>query len=141
MSQGPLAFYCKNFTAEGNLPLRGNPVRGGIVELRVRLRVLLRLCGEKIFFEGEVVMPKLNQDQVRECLYQACVTPEQLKIWVEGYLGMKVPRESVCPGHDAPFEYLRRAYFEPGEDLIVWAPARRREDAAGGGGDVDGAAA
>ncbi len=74
------------------------------------------------FFEGEVVMPKLNKDEVREHLYRACETPEQLKIWVEWYLGMKVPRGNVCSGHDAPFEYLQRAYFEPGEDLIVWAP-------------------
>ena len=35
---------------------------------------------------------------------------------------MRVPRVAVCEGHDAPFEYLKAAYFEPARDLVVWAP-------------------
>jgi len=35
--------------------------------------------------------------------------------------GLAVPRRAVCPGHAAPFEYLRRAILEPGRDLVVWA--------------------
>lgn len=49
-------------------------------------------------------------------------TAEELRAWVEGNLGLKLPAKSVCPGHVSPFEYLRRAYFEPAEDLVVWAP-------------------
>src|SRR5437667_9578824 len=33
-----------------------------------------------------------------------------------------MPQAPVCAGHCAPFEYLCRAYFEPAEDLLVWAP-------------------
>jgi hypothetical protein len=54
--------------------------------------------------------------------------------WVELYLGLRVPTRAVCAGHAAPFEYLRRAYFEPGSDLVVWAPR-------GGGKTSLGAAA
>jgi len=35
--------------------------------------------------------------------------------------GLAVPRRAVCPGHAAPFEYLRRSILEPGRDLVVWA--------------------
>jgi hypothetical protein len=35
--------------------------------------------------------------------------------------GLAVPRRAVCPGHAAPFEYLRQAILEPGRDLVVWA--------------------
>jgi hypothetical protein len=38
------------------------------------------------------------------------------------FCGLDVPRTATCKGHDAPFDYLRRAYFEPAKDLVVWAP-------------------
>jgi len=49
-------------------------------------------------------------------------TPDELRRWVETNLGLKLPARGVCPGHAGPFEYLLRAYFEPAEDLVVWAP-------------------
>src|SRR5207253_7060766 len=60
--------------------------------------------------------------KARAMLPEACTSPEQLRQWMEMVLGLKVPATNVCEGHDAPFEYVRRAYFEPAEDLIVWAP-------------------
>ncbi len=42
--------------------------------------------------------------------------------WVLVHTGMSIGRSAVCPGHDAPFEYLKEAYFEPSKDLVVWAP-------------------
>ena len=51
-----------------------------------------------------------------------CGTPDQLHAWARYWLGLDVPRTAVCGGHDAPFEYLRRAYFEPAGDAVVWAP-------------------
>lgn len=55
-------------------------------------------------------------------LLSPCQDDDELHRWVERHLGLRVPRQSFCPGHQAPFEYLRRAYFEPGADLVVWGP-------------------
>src|SRR3954463_13704524 len=51
-----------------------------------------------------------------------CRTPDQLHGWVRSFLGLNIPRRAICPGHDAPFDYLSSAYFEPAKDLLVWAP-------------------
>jgi len=51
-----------------------------------------------------------------------CRTRDELHAWVNEHLGMNVPRAAVCPNHQAPFDYLWRAYDEPGGDLVVWAP-------------------
>ena len=61
----------------------------------------------------------MNLDQL---LFRPCRTPDQLHRWLRLFLGLNVPRRCVCDNHDAPFDYLCRAYFEPAEDLIVWAP-------------------
>ena len=42
--------------------------------------------------------------------------------WMERWMGLNVPRKPVCPGHQAPWEYVRSAFFEPASDLVVWAP-------------------
>jgi hypothetical protein len=51
-----------------------------------------------------------------------CDTPDQLWDWIQRHTGLRIPREPVCPGHQAPFDYLRHVYFEPGKDVVVWAP-------------------
>lgn len=51
-----------------------------------------------------------------------CTTAAELALWVEYFCGITVPRQPVCRGHCAPFDYLRLAYFEPTTDLVVWAP-------------------
>ena len=48
-------------------------------------------------------------------------TPNGLHGWLRQYLGIDVPRKAVCAHHVAPFEYLKRAYFEPAGDAVVWA--------------------
>ena len=40
----------------------------------------------------------------------------------ERILGLSIPTQPVCPNHNAPFDYLKRAFFEPASDLVVWAP-------------------
>jgi Terminase RNaseH-like domain len=55
-------------------------------------------------------------------LLKPCKNENQLDTWIRLYTLLKIPREPVCPGHSSPFEYIRRAYFEPTRDLIVWAP-------------------
>lgn len=57
-----------------------------------------------------------------EQLLSPCRSASALHLWVRNFLGMDIPVRAVCAGHDAPFEYLRRSYFEPGRDLVVWAP-------------------
>ena len=51
-----------------------------------------------------------------------CVSHHQLHQWLEIFLGLRIPSVRVCPNHSAPFEYLKKAYFEPSADQIVWAP-------------------
>src|SRR3712207_6480191 len=58
----------------------------------------------------------------RRQIHREITTPAELHRWVGTLLEVWVPRNSVCPGHHAPFEYLRRSFFEPARDLVVWAP-------------------
>jgi hypothetical protein len=51
-----------------------------------------------------------------------CANADQLRHWIEMYAGLSVPARAVCRGHDAPLDYIRAAYFEPAQDLVVWAP-------------------
>lgn len=51
-----------------------------------------------------------------------CRTPDELHAWLRQHAGLHVPRNSVCPNHQAPFDYVCASYFEPSPDLIVWAP-------------------
>src|SRR5215207_358289 len=60
----------------------------------------------------------IKQQNLRK--YQS--THERLHDWVRQYLGVRVPRRAVCAHHVAPFEYLKKVYFEPGHDVVVWAP-------------------
>ncbi len=55
-------------------------------------------------------------------LLQPCQTPADLKQWLQTHLHLHMPAAGLCPGHHSPLDYLRRAYFEPASDLIVWAP-------------------
>lgn len=55
-------------------------------------------------------------------LMRPCASDDQLHDWLNLFLGVRVPRVPICAGHCAPFDYLRRAYFEPAVDLVVWAP-------------------
>src|SRR4249919_277028 len=46
----------------------------------------------------------------------------KLHAWICAFIRIDIPREPVCPHHDAPFDYIRHAYFEPTKDVIVVAP-------------------
>ncbi|HYO10725.1 MAG TPA: hypothetical protein VER17_17300 [Tepidisphaeraceae bacterium] len=63
-----------------------------------------------------------QRELARKMLTTPCTDADHLHDWVKTFLGLDTPREAVCPGHDAPFEYLKAAYFEPAGDLVVWAP-------------------
>lgn len=55
-------------------------------------------------------------------MLKPCRNANDLQRWLKRHLNLRLPPSSLCPGHCSPFEYLRRAYFEPAADLIVWAP-------------------
>jgi hypothetical protein len=55
-------------------------------------------------------------------LLQPCRTADDLKQWLQTHLKLHMPAAGICPNHCSPLEYIRRAYFEPGGDLVVWAP-------------------
>src|SRR5512140_713108 len=46
---------------------------------------------------------------------------DELHRWVAQVLGFDVPRQAVCPGHSAPFDYLAGAFFEEFTNAVVWA--------------------
>jgi len=64
----------------------------------------------------------MKRKNAKEAFWKQCQTEQQLWKWVECFQGIRVPRRPVCPGHSAPFDYLKLAYFEPATDLVVWAP-------------------
>jgi hypothetical protein len=66
-------------------------------------------------------MPTGKLKRKQRLLHDECVDADDLWDWLFAYLGLRVPRESICAGHTAPFEYVRRAYFDEGKDLVVWA--------------------
>src|SRR5262245_18857826 len=67
-------------------------------------------------------MSKSANQQHVDSIDQPLFTPADLHAWVEHYAHLNIPRRAVCCGHHAPFDYLCSAYFEPAEDLVVWAP-------------------
>src|SRR4051794_29936919 len=58
----------------------------------------------------------------RAKVLRPCINAEELHSWIRLYAGIRVPTRAVCAGHGAPFDYVRRAYFEPGSDQVIWAP-------------------
>ncbi|HQY87097.1 MAG TPA: hypothetical protein PK402_00465, partial [Tepidisphaeraceae bacterium] len=49
-------------------------------------------------------------------------TDDELANWLRLFCNLRIPREAVCANHSAPFDYVRRAYFEPTRDQVVHAP-------------------
>jgi len=87
------------------------------------------MAGSKRKKRKKIGWPRANvrrADDARSRLARALLgarprTPDALWEFVRMAYGLAVPRRAVCPGHAAPFEYLRRAILEPGGDLVVWA--------------------
>ena len=67
----------------------------------------------------EISMPRPD---LAKLLMTPCRDDDALHAWVKLFAGLDVPRQSVCPDHAPPFDYLRRSYFEPASDQVVWAP-------------------
>lgn len=51
-----------------------------------------------------------------------CANPDKLHLWIQKHLQLNIPRKPFCATHQAPFDYLVHAYFEPSTDVIVWGP-------------------
>ena len=53
-------------------------------------------------------------------------TPKQLHYYIRAVFGFNIPRRPIVEGNQAPFDYVRHAFFEEdsastGRDCIVWA--------------------
>ncbi len=48
-------------------------------------------------------------------------TDTWLHDFIRVFYGLDIPRQAVCAGHSAPFEYVAGAYFERFGDCLVWA--------------------
>lgn len=48
-------------------------------------------------------------------------TDDELWQWIKNEIGVEVARESVCEGHDAPFDFLAAAYFDRYPAILVMA--------------------
>jgi hypothetical protein len=59
---------------------------------------------------------------VEELFWKPCASREELRRWLELFLGLKMPADAVCSGHVSPVEYVCRAYFEPTTDVVIWGP-------------------
>jgi len=41
--------------------------------------------------------------------------------FIRAFYGLDIPRQAVCPGHSAPFDYVAGAFFGTFGDCLVWA--------------------
>jgi hypothetical protein len=48
-------------------------------------------------------------------------TDDQLHAWIEDKLGINIPRVAVCPGHDAPFDFIADLFFKRVDSALVMA--------------------
>jgi hypothetical protein len=46
---------------------------------------------------------------------------DELHAWIKAELGIDIPRESVCEGHDAPFTFIADLFFERTEAALLMA--------------------
>ncbi|HEX8521539.1 MAG TPA: hypothetical protein VF669_04725, partial [Tepidisphaeraceae bacterium] len=73
--------------------------------------------------ESAIVPVTVNRVRRGEGARGECpLNDDELHDWIKRKLGLHIPRVSVCAHHDAPFDYVRSAFFEPAKDVVVWAP-------------------
>jgi len=65
---------------------------------------------------------KRSRKNRRQGLLTPCASAAELAAWVKEYRNLEVTARAVCPGHQAPLDYLWHAYHEPAADVVVWAP-------------------
>jgi hypothetical protein len=61
----------------------------------------------------------MTGSQVRRARETRPETPEHLWHWVHTFTGVRIPREPVCAGHVAPFEFFSRQFLER-PSLSLW---------------------
>lgn len=47
--------------------------------------------------------------------------PDELHAWIKEHLRVDIPRVSVCPGHDAPFDFVAACFFESSVSILLMA--------------------
>ena len=66
---------------------------------------------------------RLTDDDLAAVARSRPGTADQLHLFVSAVLGLRLPRAPICTelGHQAPFDYLRDAFFEQFTDAVIWA--------------------
>jgi hypothetical protein len=74
--------------------------------------------------EGPMATQNINRAKgmCAPAFSKTCKNRDRLHAWVKHYLDINIPRQPICATHAAPFDYLASVYFEPSEDVVVWAP-------------------
>ncbi|HVT87407.1 MAG TPA: hypothetical protein VHD56_01030 [Tepidisphaeraceae bacterium] len=67
-------------------------------------------------------MSEMDNKEEEQCFRERCVNANHLHAWVYRFTGLNIPRQAICEHHQAPFDYLKKSYFEEASDLVVWAP-------------------
>lgn len=49
-------------------------------------------------------------------------TDDELWQWIKDHTGFAIPRKSVCPNHNAPFDFLADMYFNRVDGAVLLAP-------------------
>ncbi|MCZ6834476.1 MAG: hypothetical protein O7G85_01755 [Planctomycetota bacterium] len=66
-----------------------------------------------------------NANTPRSLIEQRPLNDDVLHQWIKDMLGFEIPRTPLVTGHDAPFDYIRHAFFEEihpeVRDCVVWA--------------------
>jgi hypothetical protein len=73
---------------------------------------------------SDLALPLLDQPALGSALLRLRPrTDDQLHAFIRAVLGFRVPRRAIVPGHAAPFDYVRHAFFEDSQprDCVVWA--------------------
>ena len=65
----------------------------------------------------------LNEKQIFEALETIYKTQNRdaLWIWIKSIFGVEIPRKSICPEHDAPFDFVADVFFQLYPQIIAVA--------------------
>src|SRR5688572_7116 len=87
-----------------------NPARPGTP------RAPSRLCRR-----GWVMVSNDVRRAVRGIIHARPRNRDELRVWIDVALGIRVPHRAHCPGHDVPLDYLDHVFFERPGNAVVWA--------------------
>lgn len=66
-------------------------------------------------------LAKVTQVIEQRVVSGAPMTDDELHAWIKSELGIDIPREAVCDGHNSPFDFVADFFFERQNSAIVVA--------------------